>query len=64
MRILSMIVGGFCVVMGGLWTGQGLGLIMWPETSPMLAQGEWVTRGALLAAAGLLLIWLGRRKAT
>lgn len=62
MRILLTIIGVLCVLMGGLWTGQGLGLIMWPASSFMLAQGQWAIWGMLLAAVGVVLIWLGRRK--
>lgn len=63
MRIVLQVLGVLMVLMGGLWTGQGLGLIMWPASSFMLAQGQWAVIGAVVVAAGLVLIWLARRKA-
>jgi hypothetical protein len=49
------------VLLGLLWMGQGLGLVHWPAESFMIGMGEWTVRGAMLAAAGLLLIVLARR---
>ena len=60
-RILMLIVGVLGVAMGLLWTGQGLGLIMWPSSSFMLADRQWAINGSLLAAFGLVLVWLARR---
>jgi MYXO-CTERM domain-containing protein len=50
------------VLMGLLWVGQGLGLIMWPAESFMLADRKWAINGAVLAAVGLALIWFSRRR--
>ncbi|KFL45510.1 hypothetical protein IL54_0917 [Sphingobium sp. ba1] len=50
------------MVMGLLWVGQGAGLIHWPQSSFMLDQRPWMWRGALLAAFGIVLILLARRK--
>ena len=61
-RVLVLIVGVLAVLMGALWIGQGLGWIMWPASSFMLAQGEWAVRGALLVAIGLFAIWRARRR--
>lgn len=63
MRNVLMILGILMVLMGGLWTGQGLGLIMWPASSFMLAQGQWAIIGSVVVLAGLGLIWFARRKA-
>lgn len=60
-KTLTTIVGVLAVLMGGLWIGQGLGIIMWPADSFMLQQSEWVYKGAILAAVGLLAIVLVRR---
>ena len=60
-RTLVTIVGVLAVLMGLLWVGQGLGLIMWPADSFMLQQREWVYKGAILAAVGLLAVVLVRR---
>ncbi len=48
-------------VLGVLWIGQGLGYVRWPESSFMIDQSPWVTRGAILAVAGLIAILLARR---
>ena len=55
------VIGTLAVLMGLLWIGQGLGIVMWPASSFMLADKQWAINGAILAGFGLLLIWLGRR---
>ena len=60
-RMLIMVIAGLAVLMGLLWIGQGLGLIMWPASSFMLADRQWAYNGAILAAVGLLVIVLLRR---
>ncbi|HEX8057656.1 MAG TPA: hypothetical protein VF481_13415 [Novosphingobium sp.] len=65
MRILRGLVGLLgilAMLMGLLWVGQGLGLIMWPAESFMLADRQWAINGAILAVVGLALIWLSRRR--
>lgn len=62
LRTLLVVLGVLCVAMGLLWTGQGLGIIMWPSSSFMLADRQWAINGAITASIGALLIWLGRRK--
>jgi hypothetical protein len=61
-RVLVLIVGVLALLIGLLWIGQGMGLIMWPASSFMLAQGEWSVRGALLAVLGIVAIWWSRRR--
>lgn len=62
MKTALSIVGIAALLMGLLWIGQGTGLIMWPSSSFMLAQGQWAIYGAILAALGIaLLIWSRRR---
>jgi hypothetical protein len=54
--------GGVLVTLFGLFfCGQGLGLIMWPAQSFMLAQGQWAIYGAIIAAFGIGLIAFSRR---
>jgi uncharacterized membrane protein len=53
-------VGILAVAMGLLWIGQGLGIIMWPSSSFMLAEPQWAVNGTVLAALGLLAVWLSR----
>lgn len=62
LRGLMLLIGILAVPMGLLWIGQGLGLIMWPASSFMLAERQWAVNGAILAAAGLGFIWFGRRR--
>ena len=60
-RIILSIVAVLAVLMGLLWVGQGLGLIMWPSDSFMLADRKWAYNGAILAAVGLIVLVLLRR---
>lgn len=62
MRIVLATLGVLAILMGLLWVGQGLGLIMWPASSFMLAQLQWAINGALLAAFGVLCVWYARRR--
>lgn len=61
MRTGLAILGTLAVLMGLLWVGQGLGLILWPAESFMLAERKWAVNGAGLAAFGALLVWLSRK---
>ena len=62
LRGLLIVVGILAVLMGGLWIGQGSGLILWPAESFMLADRQWAINGAVLAAVGLILVWIARRR--
>jgi hypothetical protein len=62
MAIFLRIIGVAALLMGLLWVGQGAGLIMWPASSFMLAQKQWMLWGSLLAALGALLIWRSKRR--
>ena len=62
LKMLLTILGVLMVLMGGLWIGQGLNIIKWPETSFMIGVPQWSWNGMGLAIAGLALIWLSRRK--
>ncbi len=62
MKALLLIIGILAILMGLLWIGQGLGIVMWPSSSFMLADRQWAVNGAILAGAGLLLIWFSRRR--
>ena len=61
MKSLITIIGALAVVAGVFFALQGLGIIMWPADSFMLADRQWVYNGAIIAAVGLLAIVLGRR---
>lgn len=60
-RLLMTLFGAFAALMGLLWVGQGLGLIMWPSSSFMLADRQWAVNGAVLAAFGLAVVWFARK---
>ena len=62
MRLLALIVGVAALLIGLLWVGQGSGLIHWPASSFMLDQRPWITRGAVLAVIGLILIAISRAR--
>ena len=61
-RVTLTILGIFCILMGLLWIGQGFGLIHWPASSFMIDERPWAMRGAILAAVGLALLIVARRK--
>lgn len=61
-RLLLLVLGVLAALMGFLWIGQGLGLIMWPADSFMLGEPTWSWRGALLMGAGFALVWIARRR--
>jgi len=60
-RLLVIVVGALCLLMGLLWIGQGTGYVRWPATSFMIDASEWATRGAILAILGAVMIAIGRR---
>jgi MYXO-CTERM domain-containing protein len=62
MKAALLILGLLALLVGLLWVGQGAGLVHWPASSFMIDQRPWVTRGALLALVGLVLILLSRRR--
>jgi hypothetical protein len=55
------VLGVLAIVAGVFWALQGLGIVMWPAESFMLAQREWALYGAITALVGLALVWLSRR---
>ncbi|NLR38451.1 hypothetical protein [Novosphingobium sp. ERW19] len=62
MTMVLRIFGIVALLMGGLWVGQGLGLIMWPSSSFMLAQTQWAYIGAGLMLIGAIAIWRSSRR--
>ncbi|MFS0735586.1 hypothetical protein ABC347_00910 [Sphingomonas sp. 1P06PA] len=61
-RTLLQIIGVAALLVGLLWMGQGFGLIRWPESSFMIAQRPWATRGTLLAIVGAVCLLIARRR--
>ena len=61
MRPLLIALGAIMVVMGAIWTFQGLGYL---EGSPMTDQTVWAVLGPILAGLGVgLVVVASRRKA-
>lgn len=60
-RMLLSLVGIAALLVGLLWIGQGTGYVRWPETSFMIGQAAWTTRGLMLAVAGAAIILISRR---
>lgn len=61
LRFFYMAVGGLMVFSGLFWALQGLGIIMWPPDSFMLADRTWTYYGLIWAALGAGLFWVLRR---
>lgn len=62
MRAAVTVLGVLLIVAGGLWALQGAGVVMWPASSFMLQDQNWVTYGIATALIGVALIALGRRR--
>jgi hypothetical protein len=62
MRTVLVIVGGLMLLLGLLWAAQGSGLFPYPAESFMISQRPWVWRGLGLAALGLVVLALSRRR--
>ena len=60
-RILLQVFGVALILSGGLWTLQGLGIVMWPEESFMLADRSWALYGAITVLIGTILLFVWRR---
>ncbi|MEO3774047.1 hypothetical protein [Micromonospora sp. B9E7] len=55
---LPLTLGLLAVVIGAVWTVQGLGYV---SGSVMTDERIWAVLGPLLALAGLVVLWLGLR---
>jgi hypothetical protein len=62
LTLIAQIFGVALVLAGGLWTLQGLGLVMWPAESFMLADRSWAVYGSITVLVGVLLFWWGTRR--
>lgn len=62
MKFVLQVFGVMLILAGGLWALQGLGLVMWPADSFMLAERQWALYGALTFSIGLLLFWRASRR--
>lgn len=61
MRALLFVIGILLLAAGSLFMAQGSGVVHWPSSSFMLGQQVWVTYGAIIAVAGVVLILIARR---
>ncbi|PWR11572.1 hypothetical protein DKT68_05375 [Micromonospora acroterricola] len=55
---LPLTLGLLAVVIGAVWTVQGLGYV---SGSVMTDQRVWAVLGPVVALAGLVVLWLGLR---
>jgi hypothetical protein len=62
MKTALTFIGFLLLAMGMLWMGQGAGYIQWPAESFMISQFQWVYYGGAVAAVGLILIVVARRR--
>lgn len=62
MTMLLRIFGIAAILVGALWIGQGTGVVMWPASSFMLAQGQWALIGAGLMLLGVFALLRARRR--
>ncbi|WP_330255834.1 hypothetical protein OG874_15440 [Nocardia sp. NBC_00565] len=60
MRWVWLIIGVLLVLMGGLWTLQGLNLL--GQTGGMNGQAMWVVIGLIVVVVGLFLAGVGLRR--
>ncbi len=59
MAILLVVVGGAMLLMGGVWTAQGLGYL---EGSPMTGEEMWAIIGPIVAGLGVALMIVGAQR--
>ncbi len=62
LRLILKIVAVLAVVLGVIWMAQGTGLFPYPAESFMINQKPWILNGALLALAGLVGLYVLRRR--
>ena len=58
-RVLGVVVGGLMVVVGAVWTFQGLGYL---EGSAMTGVDTWAIIGPVVAGLGVALVIVAARK--
>lgn len=59
MKIALLIVGLLVIIVGALWTGQGLGIV--PGTF-MYNNQNWIYLGALTMIVGIGILYVGNRR--
>ncbi len=61
MKRLGIVIGALAILMGLLWMAQGSAIFPYPASSFMIDQSPWILYGAILALAGMVLVWWARR---
>ena len=61
MRTALVLVGGFFLLAGLFFAGQGLNLIPWPAESFMVGNRDWIYYGGGIALAGVAFLFVARR---
>ena len=61
LKLALTIVGIVATLLGLIWMGQGSGYFPYPANSFMISQTPWISRGAILAVVGIVLVIVGRR---
>ena len=64
MKIIKLgllVIGTLATLAGLIWMGQGSGIIRYPADSFMIDQTPWIWRGAIVAVAGVIGVWISRR---
>jgi hypothetical protein len=62
MKILKLVVGVLCVLLGLHWFGQGTLLFPWPSNPAMDGHSEFVAYGIVTACLGAGIIWYAQRR--
>jgi hypothetical protein len=61
MRWVLTGLGCFVLLVGLVWIGQGTGFFPYPRESFMIDQTPWAWRGAAVAVAGVVCIFVSRQ---
>jgi hypothetical protein len=59
MHRTRILVGGVLIAVGGVWIGQGSGVLR--GTGFMVGEPTWILLGAIMVVVGIGVIWLGLR---
>lgn len=60
-RLGLSVLGALMVLLGLVWIGQGSGYFPYPAESFMINQTPWIYWGLLLAAAGVIVLFISRK---
>ena len=62
MKTLLLVLGVLAILIGLVWIGQGSGHFPFPKSSFMIDQRPWIWWGLLLAAVGVVVLVVSRRR--